>query len=165
VTVAVSSVIEIGFTTSSQSVIDTSTASSGPITPSGPASVTQNQAVTVTLVVQDKSKTGAIVGSALGGNYWDRVPLWLQCSDTVAPSIRCNFVPIETVTFTYGTVRGGRGVTMQQFPATLAYAMTDFRSQGRTFHRVIVNLKKPTVRGCFASPSNPVYVLCTIIPF
>jgi len=67
-------------------------------------------------------------------------------------------------TFTHGTVRSGRGVTMQQSPVTLAYAMTDFRCQGQTFHWVIVDLKKPTGRGCFTSPSTSAYVH-TIIPF
>jgi hypothetical protein len=61
------SVIGIDLTTiSAHSVIDTSTSNS-PNTPSGPASVTQGQTPTVTLVVQAKSKTGAITGGALGG--------------------------------------------------------------------------------------------------
>lgn len=74
------------------------------------------------------------------------------------PGLPPNVVPIETITFTHGNIKGGRGVKLQQFPVTLAYAMTDFKCQGRTFHGVIVDIKKPTGRGAHSSPATSAYV-------
>ena len=38
----------------------------------------------------------------------------------------------------------GKTITYFQFPATLAYAITDYKCQGQTFTWVIVDLKKPS---------------------
>ena len=47
----------------------------------------------------------------------------------------------QTVSFKYGSK--GKNVTLEQFPVTLAYAITDYKCQGRTFPWVIVYLKRP----------------------
>ena len=36
---------------------------------------------------------------------------------------------------------------LEQFPVTLAYAITDYKCQGKTFESVIVNLKTPSGPG------------------
>jgi hypothetical protein len=74
------------------------------------------------------------------------------------PGLSPFVVPIEPVKFTFDNVKGGRGVTLKQFPATLAYAMTDYKCQGQTFSAVIIDIKKPTGRGSHSSPSTSAYV-------
>ena len=49
--------------------------------------------------------------------------------------------------------RDGTFAKFLQFPVTLAYAITDFKCQGLTFERVIVDLKKPAIG--FSSVSSP----------
>ena len=57
------------------------------------------------------------------------------------PGLPPSVVPIKTVSFKYGSK--GKNVTLEQFPVTLAYAITDYKCQGRTFPWVIVDLKRP----------------------
>jgi hypothetical protein len=54
-------------------------------------------------------------------------------------------IPITTEEFThnYGHERSAK---IEQFPVTLAYAITDFKCQGETFPYVVVDLKKPSQR-------------------
>jgi len=62
------------------------------------------------------------------------------------PPLQPSIVPIKTVKFTHN--RGhGRSVTLEQFPVTLAYAITDYKCQGKTFKSVIVDLKTPSGPG------------------
>jgi hypothetical protein len=74
------------------------------------------------------------------------------------PGLPPSVVPIEPVRFTVGSINGGRGVTLEQFPATLAYVMTDYRCQGQTFTSLISDIKRPTGRGSHSSPSTSAYV-------
>ena len=62
------------------------------------------------------------------------------------PPLQPSIVPIKTVKFTHN--RGhGRSVTLEQFPVILAYAITDYKCQGKTFESVIVDLKTPSGPG------------------
>jgi hypothetical protein len=62
------------------------------------------------------------------------------------PPLQPSVVPIKTVKFTHN--RGhGRSVTLEQFPVTLAYAITDYKCQGKTFKSVIVDLNTPSGPG------------------
>ena len=48
------------------------------------------------------------------------------------PPLQPSVVPIKTVKFMHN--RGhGRSVTLEQFPITLTYAITDYKCQGKTF--------------------------------
>jgi len=68
------------------------------------------------------------------------------------PPLQPSIVPIKTVKFTHN--RGhGRSVTLEQFPVTLAYAITDYKCQGKTFKSVIVDLKTPSGPGA-SSPMS-----------
>jgi hypothetical protein len=65
------------------------------------------------------------------------------------PGLPYGIVPLQPVTFTWSAGRH-RSVKMQQFPVTLAYAMTDYKCQGQTFDRVLLDLQKPQT-----GPSSP----------
>jgi hypothetical protein len=58
-------------------------------------------------------------------------------------------VPIKPEEFTHYDGHGGI-VKLQQFPVTLAYAITDYKCQSKTLEYVVVDLKKPS-RGMSAS--------------
>ena len=60
------------------------------------------------------------------------------------PGLPPSVVAIEPVEFRYNG-RDGKHVKLLQFPFTLAYAITDYKCQGQSFERVIVDLKKPTI--------------------
>lgn len=47
---------------------------------------------------------------------------------------------------------------MNQFPVTLAHAITDYKCQAKTFHAIIADLQKPSGFGCGSSPSTSAYV-------
>src|SRR5947207_11272512 len=64
------------------------------------------------------------------------------------------FIGIEPVLLTYNADHGKK-ITYIQFPATLTYAIMDYKCQGQTFTWVIVDLKKPN-RGY--SPTSSPYV-------
>ncbi len=66
------------------------------------------------------------------------------------PGLPPSVVPIKTMSFKYGSK--GKNVTLEQFPVTLAYAITDYKCQGRTFPWVIVDLKRPR-RGIWSTMS------------
>jgi hypothetical protein len=51
-------------------------------------------------------------------------------------------IPINTDEFTHNYGHG-RSVKLEQFPVTLAYAITDYKCQGKTFPYVVVDSKKP----------------------
>ena len=40
--------------------------------------------------------------------------------------------------------QGGGKATLSQFPVTLAYAITDYKCQGKTFSAVVCDLKRPS---------------------
>ena len=68
------------------------------------------------------------------------------------PGLPPSVIGIEPVSLTYNP-NNGKKFTYIQFPATLAYAITDYKCQGQTFTWVIVDLKKPN-RGS-SPPSSP----------
>jgi len=59
------------------------------------------------------------------------------------PGLPPNVVPIDTEKFTHYKQGGGKA-TMSQFPVTLAYAITDYKCQGKTFSAVVCDLKRPS---------------------
>ena len=70
------------------------------------------------------------------------------------PGLPPSVVDIEPASLTYNTGLGKK-ITYIQFPATLAYAIRDYKCQGQTFIWVIVNLKKPNRGYC---PTSSAYV-------
>ena len=70
------------------------------------------------------------------------------------PELLLSVIGIKPVLLTYNAGHGKK-ITYIQFPATLAYAITDCKCQGQTFTWVIVDLKKPN-RG--SSPTSSPYV-------
>jgi hypothetical protein len=68
------------------------------------------------------------------------------------PSLPTSVVPIKTVQFTHNFGHG-RSTKLEQFPVTLAYSITDYNSQGKTFQNVVVDLKKPSGPGASAPSS------------
>jgi len=74
------------------------------------------------------------------------------------PSLPTSVVPIKTVQFTHNFGHG-RSVKLEQFPVTLAYSITDYKSQGKTFRNVVVDLKKPSGPGASALSSAYVQLL------
>src|SRR5947207_5294041 len=58
------------------------------------------------------------------------------------PGLPINVVPVWPVSFTY-KMGHGRWTRLKQFPVTLAYAITDFKSQSQTFEWLRVDIKKP----------------------
>ena len=71
------------------------------------------------------------------------------------PGLPPSVIGIKPVSLTSYT-SDGKKITYTQFPATLAYAITDYKCQGQTFTWVIVDLKKPEGRG--NSPTSSAYV-------
>ena len=68
------------------------------------------------------------------------------------PPLQPSVIPIKMARFKHN--RGhGRSVTLEQFPVTLAYAMTDYKCQGKTFEYVVIDLKTPSGRGS-SSPTS-----------
>lgn len=70
--------------------------------------------------------------------------------DVRLPGLPPSVVGIEPTQMTY--TKGNKTVTFIQFPASLAYAITDYRCQSQTFNWVIVDLKKPSGPCPSASP-------------
>lgn len=68
------------------------------------------------------------------------------------PGLPPNVIGIEPESLTYNAGHG-KTMTYFQFPATLAYAITDYKCQGQTFTWVIVDLKKPS--GGYSPTSSP----------
>ena len=75
------------------------------------------------------------------------------------PGMPRGVVPLEPIEFTYREAgrrfnRQGKWVTLLQFPATLAYAITDYKVQGGTYSEpIVVDLKRPDRGGSsYASP-------------
>ena len=68
------------------------------------------------------------------------------------PPLQPSVVPIKTAKFRHNKGHG-RSVTLEQFPVTLAYAMTDYKCQGKTFKYVVVDLKTPSGPGS-SSPTS-----------
>ena len=63
-------------------------------------------------------------------------------------------VPIKTIRFKYSA--GNRhSVIVRQFPVTLAYAVTDYKSQSKTYDSILLDLKRP-FRG--SAPPASLYV-------
>jgi hypothetical protein len=56
-----------------------------------------------------------------------------------------NVIPITPVSKTFSTMMNGTKITVKrtQLPLTLAYAFTDFRSQGQTINPLIVDIASP----------------------
>jgi hypothetical protein len=74
------------------------------------------------------------------------------------PGLPPNVVPLEVAkAFNYYKPHGGR-VTMEQFPVTLAYAITDYKCQAKTFDSIISDLHKPSGFGSGFTPSTSAYV-------
>jgi hypothetical protein len=73
------------------------------------------------------------------------------------PGLPTGVIPIEVAKFTHYKPHGGQ-VTLEQFPVTLAYAITDFKCQGKTFNWVIVDIKTPTGFGSGVTSAMSVYV-------
>jgi hypothetical protein len=55
-------------------------------------------------------------------------------------------LPVKPAKF-YHNSGPGKKAKVEQFPVTLAYAITDYKCQGKTFPYIIVDWKKPS-RGC-----------------
>ena len=70
------------------------------------------------------------------------------------PGLPPSVIGIEPISLTYNADHGKK-ITYIQFPATLTYAIMDYKCQGQTFEWVIVDLKKPN-RG--SSPTSSPYV-------
>jgi hypothetical protein len=68
-------------------------------------------------------------------------------------SLPPSVVPIKTIEFTHNAGHG-RTIKIQQFPVTLAYAMTDYKCQGKSLEYIIVDLKRPSGH----APSTSAYV-------
>jgi len=66
------------------------------------------------------------------------------------PGLPPSVVGIEPIKMTYA--KGKKTVSFLQFPVSLAYAITDYKCQGKTFNWVIVDLKKPSGPCPSASP-------------
>jgi hypothetical protein len=64
-------------------------------------------------------------------------------------------LPIAPAKFTHNDGHDKKA-KLTQFPVTLAYAITDYKCQGKTFQYVVVDLKKPT--GCGVSAPTSAYV-------
>ena len=69
-----------------------------------------------------------------------------------------NVIPITPVKKTFSINRNGEkiSVTRSQLPLTLAYAFTDYRSQGQTLQPVIVDIGSPPYG--YLMPFNSIYV-------
>lgn len=61
----------------------------------------------------------------------------------VFPGLPLSVIGIEPVLLIYNADHSK--ITYVQFPATLAYAITDYECQGQTFTWVIVDFKKPNL--------------------
>jgi hypothetical protein len=68
------------------------------------------------------------------------------------PGLPRSVIGIEAISITCKPGLG-KAVTYSQFPATLAYAITDYKCQGQIFKWVVVDLKKP--RGGYSPTSSP----------
>jgi hypothetical protein len=68
------------------------------------------------------------------------------------PGLPPSVVPLQKVKFTHGRLQQTH-VTFEQFPVTLAYAITDYKCQGQTYRWVIIDIRKPTGRGKTTSAS------------
>jgi hypothetical protein len=74
------------------------------------------------------------------------------------PGLPPNVVPLEVARpSTYHKPHGGQ-VTIEQFPVTLAYSITDYKCQAKTFHSIISDLHKPRGFGPGFTPSTSAYV-------
>ena len=73
------------------------------------------------------------------------------------PGLPTGVIPLEVAKFTYYEPHRGR-VTLEQFPVTLAYVITDFKCQGKTFCWVIADIKAPTGFGSGSSSATSAYV-------
>ncbi len=71
------------------------------------------------------------------------------------PGLPQSVVGIKPKSITYNVNHSGKTTTYTQFPTTIAYAITDYKCQGKTFKQVIVDLKKPSGR---YSPTSSPYV-------
>ena len=60
------------------------------------------------------------------------------------PGLPPSVVPVAPVSFTY-KLRSNKYATLSQFPVTLAYAITDFKCQGRTFNWILCDIEKPRI--------------------
>jgi hypothetical protein len=60
-------------------------------------------------------------------------------------------LPVKPAKF-YHNSSPGKKAKVEHFPVTLAYAITDYKCQGKTFPYVIVDLKKPS---CGVLPPPP----------
>ena len=76
-----------------------------------------------------------------------RIPPQYSCDIEGLPH---NIFPLEWERFVYHGGKG-RSVALRQFPVVLAYAITDYKSQGQTYDAVVADLRKP--QG-FASPAS-----------
>ncbi len=74
--------------------------------------------------------------------------------DISIPGLPSNVVPFETIRIQYSPGKG-RSVTFYQFPAVLAYAITDYKCQGQTYLYLLADLKRP-LRG--SPPAASLYV-------
>ena len=72
------------------------------------------------------------------------------------PGLPTGVIPIETVKFTYCKPHGQ--VSLEQFPVTLAYVITDYKCQGNTFRWVIVDIKTPAGFGSGPTSAISAYV-------
>jgi hypothetical protein len=66
------------------------------------------------------------------------------------PTLPTSVVPIKPKKFTHNKGHG-KSASLEQFPVTLAFAITDYKCQGKTFDHIVVDLKKPSGGG----PSAP----------
>lgn len=69
-------------------------------------------------------------------------------TETSLPGLTNGILPIfpKEITFTIINQDGSKyRVTRRQFPITPGYAFTDFKSQGQTIERVIIDLAKPPI--------------------
>ena len=68
------------------------------------------------------------------------------------PGLPINVVPVWPESFRYDAGHG-RWAKLRQFPVTLAYAITDFKSQSQTYEWLRVDIKRPHMgTACIMSP-------------
>jgi hypothetical protein len=73
-------------------------------------------------------------------------------TDITIPGFPPSIVPIAPVDFTCSPSRG-RNVKLRQFPVTLAFAITDYKCQGKTYNSVVLDLAKPRTGN--SPPASP----------
>jgi hypothetical protein len=87
----------------------------------------------------------------------------VQVEDTTlsVPGLPPGVLPIKPEAFSYNPVRGKRA-SLRQFPVTVAYAITDYKCQGKTYFKgMLCDLQRPKTG---SPPSASLYVQISRVP-